>query len=67
MENEPFLYGPLRKETSIGFSAQYEWLHDLWGRLEYWYSDITDEDAARTPDYLLGRKNSFAITIWYGM
>ena len=66
MESEPFLYSPLRNETSLGISVQYEWLHDLWGSFEYRYSDISDEDAARTPGYLLGRKSEAGVVVWWG-
>jgi hypothetical protein len=67
METEPFLYGPVRKESAVEFSVSYEALHDLFGRLNYRYSDISDEDPLRTPSYLLGKKNSFSITVSYGL
>ncbi len=64
---EPFLYGPLRKEYDVELSAKYEALHDLFVNGYYRYSDISDEDAQRTPDYLLGRKHSCGITVEYGL
>ncbi len=33
----------------------------------YSYSDVTDEDATRTPAFLLGKNHSFGITVHYGM
>ncbi|MFH0734350.1 MAG: capsule assembly Wzi family protein [bacterium] len=67
LENLDFLYSPLRKETSIGFSATYEFLHELFAKLDYKYTDITDEDIKRTPDYLLGKNHAFSFVVYYGM
>jgi hypothetical protein len=65
--SEPFLYGPLRKDYRIGVSLDYEIIHDLNVTGSYEYSRITDEDKTRTPEYLLGDKNSLYLTISLGL
>ncbi len=64
---EPFLYGPIRKDFDFGLSAEYEWLHEMFISFSYEYSDISDEDLTRTPTFLLGKKNSFALTVSWGL
>ena len=64
---EPFLLSPLRKEKRLSLEASYEVIHDLFGELSYSYSDVKDEDLTRTPGFLLGIKNSFAIIVHYGL
>ena len=63
----PFLYSPARKEKRIGLDISYQYLHDLMIKGSYIYSDITDEDINRQPVFLLGSKNSFSITLFYGI
>ena len=62
-----FLYSPTRKEKRIGLDVSFEYLHDLVIKGSYIYSDITDDDKAREPIFLLGSKNSFSITLFYGI
>lgn len=64
---EPFLYGKVRKDIYFGFEADYEYMHDLGVKFSYKYSDISDEDITRTPNYMLGKKNSFGVSVYYGM
>jgi hypothetical protein len=63
----PFLYGQLRKDFNIGITADYEILHDLYASGLYEYSEITDEDKTRTPDFLLGDKNNLSFTLSLGL
>ncbi|MFZ1517912.1 MAG: capsule assembly Wzi family protein [Ignavibacteriaceae bacterium] len=63
----PFLYSPTRRENRIGLDVSFEYLHDLVIKGSYIYSDITDEDKTREPIFLLGSKNSFSITLFYGI
>lgn len=63
----PFLYSPLRKEQRIGFDISYQYIHDLMIKGSYSYSNITDEDSMREPVFLIGSKNSFSITLFYGI
>ena len=64
---EPFLLSPKRNEKRISIEASYEILHDFFADAYYTYSDVTDEDLTRTPLYLLGKKNSFGLTVHYGL
>ncbi|MBK7229267.1 MAG: hypothetical protein IPH97_10485 [Ignavibacteriales bacterium] len=66
-KNFPFLYSPVRKEKRIGLDVTYEYMHDLILKGSYIYSDITDEDKTREPVFLIGCKNSFSITLFYGL
>src|SRR5690606_18387359 len=63
----PFLYSTVRKERSLTLSARYEPLYEMAGILYYQYSNISDEDKLRTPDWQLGVKHSFGVGIRYGM
>lgn len=63
----PFLYPPLRTENRLGFEFIYEYLHDLILKGSYVYSDINDQEAAREPVFMIGSKNSYSITLFYGL
>ncbi len=63
----PFLFGNNRREFSIEFSAVYYPLHNLYVKGKYRYSSIHDDEEARTPDFLLGEKNSFILSVSYGL
>lgn len=62
-----FLYAPTRREKRIGVDVIYEYLHDLILKGSYLYSEVKDEDKTREPIFLLGSKNSFSITVFYGI
>jgi hypothetical protein len=64
---EQFLYSPLRKDMRFGIEAQYEIIHDLFIKTHYHYSDISDEDKLRTPDWQLGKKHQFGLAVYYGL
>jgi hypothetical protein len=64
---EPFLYGLRRNETNIGLEVSYEYLHDLFGKVYYQYSNVTDEDKTRTPNWELGVNHTFGFSMQYGM
>ena len=63
----PFLYAPLRKENRFGLDITYEYMHDLFLRGSYAFSEIQDGDVLRTQQFLLGKKNSFSLTLNYGL
>lgn len=67
LPGEPFLYGLKRSDLNWGINLSYEYLHDLRAELYYQYSNISDEDKLRTPDWQLGVKHSFGVGIRYGM
>ncbi|HEY4755397.1 MAG TPA: hypothetical protein VIH28_04990, partial [Ignavibacteriaceae bacterium] len=62
-----FLYGDKLSMTNIGLILNYEVLHNLFGQISFTYSNISDENIFRTPDYQLGKKTSFGLTVYYGM
>ena len=61
-----FLYGDKLSMTSIGLILKYEVLHNLFGEINYTYSNTSDENTLRTPAYQLGRKSSFGLSLGYG-
>ena len=61
-----FLYGLLRKEFRTGFSARYEYMHDLILKFKYFYSDISDQDTARISS-LDKLKNNLSLSIYYNL
>ena len=52
-----FLYSPLRKDLSYGFTVSYEPIPSLLIFCNVKFSKISDEDNDRTQDYLIGSKN----------
>jgi hypothetical protein len=62
-----FLYGAKYEEKSTSIELSYEYIHDLFVKLNYKYTDISDEDKTRTPSYMLGKHRSFGISLYYGM
>ena len=62
-----FLYGDKLSMTNIGLILSYEVLHNLFGQISFAYSNISDENALRTPDYQLGRNYSFSLSVHYGI
>jgi hypothetical protein len=66
-KNFPFLYSPTRIENRIGVDISYEYMHDLMLKGTYTYSEVKDEDNYRQPLFLISSKNSFSITLFYGL
>ena len=62
-----FLYGNKFSMSNIGLILNYEVLHNLFGQINFTYSNTSDENIFRTPDYQLGKKTSFGLTVYYGM
>jgi hypothetical protein len=61
-----FLYGNKLTWLQVGVDVEYEMIHGLVGKISYSYSDRTDQEADRTPEYLLGKKSSIGIGVRYG-
>lgn len=61
-----FLYGLIRKESRIGLSASYEYMHNLIAQLKYTYSDISDENIDRL-NSLENSKNYFSLSVFYNL
>jgi len=62
-----FLYSPLRKDINFGFTASYEYLHDLIFKFGYNHSTVSDDQIGRTPEFLLGEKENIFLQIFYGL
>jgi len=62
-----FLYGPLRKEKIVELKILYEPLYNVYLQGKYQYSEISDEESDRTPSFMLGQKNSFSVSLSYGL
>jgi len=61
-----FLYGDKLRMTNIGFVLKYEFLHNLFGEIDFTYTDISDENTLRTPDYQNGKNSTFGLSFGYG-
>ncbi|MEJ2196639.1 MAG: hypothetical protein P8X73_17535, partial [Ignavibacteriaceae bacterium] len=63
----PFLYGSKLTEKRLTLRLKYEPFHNVFTDFYYSYSDISDEDPTRTPSYLIGKNNSFSVSLSYGL
>jgi len=61
-----FLQGPLRKDFRFGLETTWEPYHEVKLRGYYELSMISDEDPARTPNYMRGTQHSFGLIASYG-
>ena len=61
-----FLYGEKRHESRVKLSIDYEVMHNLYLQGNWSYSDIKDEKAGRTVDFLVGSKHNIALSVAYG-
>ena len=60
------LFGLRKNQTEIGIEASYEIINNCWIKFNYAHSEISDQDIARTPYYLLGQNNSLNFSVSYG-
>jgi hypothetical protein len=51
-----FLYGDKLRLANLSLIINYEILHNLFREIDFTYSNTSDEDALRTPDYQIGKK-----------
>jgi len=65
--DKSFLYSPSRIDKYYGLNFRFEYIHDLILEGSYRYSDVTDEDSDRTPEYLVGKNSYISLTLYYGM
>lgn len=61
-----FLYGPRLTYKSISMDLRYRIFYDLTARLAYSYTDMSDEDVLRTPEFMIGAGHSFSVGLYYG-
>ena len=62
-----FMWGTLRKDYALTLACTWTPYHDTYANVYYKYSSITDQQKGRTPVYMLGDKNSFGVTLSYGL
>jgi hypothetical protein len=62
----PILYGSKLNYKSLGIESSYEIFRHLFAKLFYQYSNLTDEESGRVPDFMPGKRHSFGISIGYG-
>lgn len=62
-----FLYGPKRFEKGIELNLKYIPLTPVIFRINYTYTDISDEESGRTTNFKLGKKHSFMIKLSYNL
>jgi len=61
------LYGARRTDKRISFEVSWQPVHNLYAKGYYSYSDISDEEVGRTPEFMLGANNNFGLALYYGM
>jgi len=61
------LYGARRTDKNISLSISWEPYHNLFVKGFYYYSNISDEEASRTPEFKLETNNNFSFALFYGM
>jgi hypothetical protein len=61
------LYGARRTDKRISLEVNWQPVHNLFVRGYYNYSDISDEEVGRTPEFMLGTFNNFGLSLSYGM
>jgi len=63
----PTLYGARRTDKNISLTVTWEPFHNLFAKGYYSYSDISDEEGERTPEFKIGTNNNFGFSIYYGI
>ena len=63
----PTLYGERRNDFNFTFSSIWQPIRNAYLSVFYNYSDISDQEAGRTPEFELGINNNFGISIYYGL
>jgi hypothetical protein len=64
---EKFLYGPVRKILRLGSEINFNYLENIFVKLEYDFYDVKDEDVMRTPDWQLGKNHFVSLRLFYGL
>ncbi|MGQ9643907.1 MAG: capsule assembly Wzi family protein [Ignavibacterium sp.] len=62
-----FLYGSKRFEKGIELNLKYTPLMPVNLRMNYTYTDISDEESGRTTKFKLGKKHSFMLKLSYNL
>ena len=63
----PTLYGNRRNDFNLNFTCKWQPIQNLYLTGFYEYSDISDQEIGRTPEFELGTHNNFGFSIYYGL
>jgi len=63
----PTFYGERRDDFNITLLCSWQPIRNLYLNGFYSYSDISDQEAGRTPTFKLGAHNNFGFAIYYGL
>ena len=63
----PTLYGERRNDFNLTLTCKWQPIHNLYLNGFYSYSDISDQESGRTPEFKLGANNNFGFAIYYGL
>lgn len=61
------LYGARRNDRRISLEISWQPVHNLFAKGYYNYSNISDEEEGRTPDFMIGTFNNFGFAVYYGL
>jgi len=61
------LYGERRNDFNLTLTCKWQPIQNLYLSGFYSYSDISDQETGRTPEFKLGANNNFGIAIYYGL
>ena len=62
-----FLYGSKLTWLKVSLDLSYQIFHNTFLEASYSYSNLKDDDPARTPGFLRGVKHNFSIGAHYGL
>ena len=62
-----FLYGPHKGYKDVRMEVSYEVIHTGFVKGYYEYTDIYDDEAGRTPEFMKGGKGGFGVGVRYGL
>jgi hypothetical protein len=60
------LYGARRTDKNATFAIKWQPVHNLFVEGYYQYSNISDEEEGRTPDFMIGANNNIGLSVYYG-
>lgn len=64
---EPFLYGKIRKDVSLGLDVSWEYAYNFYVKAGTKYTKINDEDQTRTPAWQKGSFIDWYVNMSYGL
>lgn len=61
------LFGARRSDGRISLEVSWQPIHNLFAKGYYNYSNISDEEEGRTPEFMIGTFNNFGLAVYYGL